>query len=112
MPFGTITAQTKAYEPRSEGTYTLSTVTFGQPDNSFVIRPASPKTDVRRMAVSRIHQKDIVIGGETERITATVTVNVVVPQSGFTAEELDSSVSDIAEFLNAGTITRILLGEQ
>jgi len=111
MPFGTITAQTQTYDPRSPGIYTRTSVGLGQPDNSFVIRPASSKADPLRASVSRVIQKDVVVGGSTVRKTATVTVSCVVPSADFTSTEVDSLVADISEFITATSITRILQGE-
>jgi hypothetical protein len=110
MPFGNITAQTITYEPRSPGIYTRSSVTFGQPDNSFVVRGA-PKGDPLRASVSRVLQKDVTIGGQTVRKTATVTLSIVTPSSDFTATELDSLASDISEFITSATASRLLQGE-
>lgn len=111
MPFGQITAQTLTYDPRDDGHYVRSSVSFGNPDNSFVIRAAQPKADPLRASISRVLQKDVTVSGVTTRKTATVTLSIVAPSADFTATELDSMTSDISEFLTSATISRILMGE-
>lgn len=112
MPFGNITAQTLTYEPRSTGKYTRSTVTFGQPDNSFIIRGAnSLQTDPLRASVSRVLQKDVTLGSASARKTATVTLSFVAPPSDFTPAELDSLATDLSEFITSSTVSRIFMGE-
>ncbi|UHM27593.1 MAG: hypothetical protein SaLV5_gp2 [Sanya levivirus 5] len=112
MPFGTITAQAQNYEPRDDGHYVRSTVVFGAPDNSFVVRGASnPKADPIRASVSRVLQKDVVINGTTVRKTATMTISIVAPSVDFTANELDSLGQDLSDFLTPVTISRLLMGE-
>jgi len=110
MPFGTITAQTLTYDPRSPGTYTRTTVGFGQPDNSFIVRGASVNNGVYRASVSKILQKDVTVNGSTVRRTSTFTSSWVTT-ADFTAAEIDSQASDVAEFLTSTTITRINQGE-
>lgn len=109
--FGNITAQTLVYEPRREGTYVRSSVTFGQPDNSFVIRGAAPKAEPLRCSVSRVLQKDVTVGGATVRKSATVTLSFVSPSSDFTPTELDSLVADLNEFITPVNVSRLLMGE-
>lgn len=111
MPYGTISSQTVDYAPRSPGTYTKSTLAFGQPDNSFVVRAANPKSEPLRAAVSRVLQKDIVVGANTSRKTATVTLSIVIPSADFTAAEVDSMATDISNFLTTDTVTRMFMGE-
>lgn len=111
MPYGTITAQTLAYEARSEGRYVRSTVGFGNPDNSFVVRGATPKADPLRASVSRVLQKDVILGGNTVRKSATVTLSIVTPSADFTASEIDSLVADISEFITPSIASRLLMGE-
>lgn len=110
MPFGTITSQTVDYVPRVPGKYTKSTLAFGDPDNSFVVRGAS-SGDPLRASVSRILQKDVEFGGDTIRKTATVTMSIVTPASGFTAAEIDSMVLDLSTYTTSDMITRLLMGE-
>lgn len=110
MPFGTITSQSLTYQPRAEGMYVLSTLSFSDPSNHFLMRGAS-KTDPLRASVSRVLQKDIVVGGETKRISCTVTLSVVTPSSGFTPAEIDSAATDLSTFITTDTISRLLTGE-
>lgn len=112
MPFGTITSNSLNYEPRDEGHYVLSTLGFGDPDNSFVVRGATPKADPLRCSVSRVLQKDVVVGSSTVRKTATVTLSVVVPSSSFTATEIDNLAADISNFITATVASRLLMGEK
>lgn len=111
MPFGTITAQTLTYAPRSDGRYTRSSTTFGQPDNSFVVRGNTTSGEVGRASVSRVLQKDVIVGGATVRKSATVTVSIVTPNSDFTPAEIDSLLTDISEFVTTDTVSRLLMGE-
>lgn len=113
MPFGNIIAQGVTYEPRSVGKYTRSTVAFGQPDDSFIIRGANALSgaDVLRSSASRILQKDITEAGLIVRRTMTFTGSIVVPVVGFTAEDIDRLATDIAEFFTVNTITRMLMGD-
>lgn len=112
MPYGNITAQTLIYEPRSAGKYTRSTVAFGQPDNSFVVRGANALSlDPLRASVSRVLQKDVTVNGAVVRKTATVTLSIVAPPADFTAAEIDSLVADLSEFISTTTVTRLLMGE-
>lgn len=111
MPYGTISSQSVDYAPRSPGSYVKSTNSFGQPDNSFVIRAATPKSDPLRASVSRILQKDVVVGSDTKRKTATVTLSIVVPSADFTATEIDSMALDLSNFISTDTITRLFMGE-
>lgn len=111
MPFGTITAQTQNYEAREPGRYVRSSVSFGQPDNSFIVRGAASRAEPLRASVSRVLQKDVVVGGNTVRKTATVTLSIVTPSADFTAAEIDSMVADMSEFLTVNTTTRLLMGE-
>jgi len=110
MPFGTITSQTVDYAPRVQGKYTKSTLAFGDPDNSFVVRGASPG-DPLRASISRVLQKDVVVSGDTFRKTATVTISIVTPASGFTAAEIDSMILDLSTFATTDTLTRLMMGE-
>lgn len=113
MPFGVITVNTKSFEPRTPGNYSLSTVTFGQPANEFQIRGATiGKDGLLRASVSRILEKDVTVAGATVRKRALVVTNIIVPSSDFTAAELDTMLSDSSEFITGPTLTRVLQGEQ
>lgn len=112
MPFGNITANTKIYEPRTPGTYVLSTVTFGQPSNEFRIRGASLSKDgLMRASVIRVLQKDVIVGSASVRKESSVGLNIVVPSADFTAAEIDTLCGDISEFLTVATVTRLMQGE-
>lgn len=112
MPFGTITVNTKSYDPRSPGIYSLSTVAFGDPQNEFRIRGASSsKDELLRGSVTRILEKDVVVGSDTARKQCAVTLTIAVPYKGYTGSDVDALASDISEFLTPGVITRLLQGE-
>lgn len=112
MPFGSITSGTTTFEPRDLGTYTKSTLSFGDPDDSFLIRGATKTADPLRASVSRVFQKDVTVGGQTVRKTCTVTLSVVCPPSDFTPTEIDNLAGDISTFITASTVTRLLMGER
>lgn len=113
MPFGTITAQTKSFEPRKPGYYVESTVTFGAPTNEFRLRStgSADANGILRSSITRVLEKDITVGATTSRKAIVVTLNVASPVSGFTAAEADSLATDISEFVTAATVTRLLSGE-
>lgn len=111
MPFGNIIAQALTYAPRGVGTYIRSTLGFGDPNNAFIVRGANRSSDPLRASVSRVLQKDVVIGNETVRKSATVTLSIVTPSTGFTATEMDSLATDLSEFITAETVTRLFMGE-
>lgn len=110
MSFTSLTAQTRTYEPTAAGIYVLSTLSFGDPDDSIVVRAASQSGEPRRFSVSRVLQKDVTVAGDTLRKTATVTNSVVVPSLGFTATDLRGMVLDLADVLSTSNITDILFG--
>ena len=113
MPFGTITAQTVTYEPRTPGLYSKSGLAFTDPANEFRIRGGSAgKGGNTSATVTRVQQKDITVGSGSERRSATVSLQIQAPTAGgFSAADLDSMASDIAEFLTSATISRLLQGE-
>lgn len=112
MPFGNITVNTKTFEPRQPGTYTLNTVTFGQPSNEFRIRGATPSKDgLLRTSVTRVLERDVVVGSSTVRKQCVVTLSVASPVADFTGSEIDGLASDISEFITASTISRLMQGE-
>lgn len=113
MPFGTITAQTKSYEPRKPGFYVLNTVAFGSPTDEFRIRStgAPDQNGVLRASITRVLEKNVTVGATTERKALVVTLNIASPVSGFTAAEVDSLAADISEFVSTTTVTRMLSGE-
>lgn len=112
MPFGTITVNTKSYEPRTPGTYVLSTVNFGQPTNEFRLRGAAISKDgLLRASITRVLEKDVVVGSDTVRKQALVTLSITSPTSDFTSSDLDALISDQSEFATGATLSRLLQGE-
>lgn len=112
MPFGTITVNSKTFEPRSPGYYSLDTVVFGQPSNEIRIRGAGKSSDkLLRCSITRVLEKDVVVGSDTVRKQATVVLSITTPASDFTGTEMDTLASDISEFVTASTVSRMLQGE-
>lgn len=112
MPFGSITVNSKTFEPRIPGVYALSTVAFGEPSNELRIRGAALSKDkVLRASITRVLEKDIGTGSDVVRKQCIVTTSVAVPVSGFSAAELDVLMSDISEFATGTSLSRILQGE-
>lgn len=113
MPFGSITVNTKTYEPRQPGFYSLSTAVFGDPLNEFRVRGASSssKDGILRSSVTRVFEKDVTVGSDTMRKQCVVTISIASPTAGFTGAEIDGLASDISEFLTASTISRLMQGE-
>jgi len=112
MPFGTITSGANSFEPRSPGIYSLSTVVFTDPKNEFRIRGASASGKTRTTSVQRFVEKDITVAGVTTRLGNSVNLQVSIPEmSTLTATEVDALATDIATFLTAATISRLLQGE-
>lgn len=112
MPFGSITVNTKTFDPRTPGTYSRSTVVFGQPSDEFRIRGASSGKDgILRASITRLLEKDVVLPSGTVRRQAVVTLSITTPSTDYTGTELDGLASDISEFATATTISRLLQGE-
>jgi hypothetical protein len=112
MPFGEFTVNTKTFQPREPGTYSNSTVAFGQPEDELRTRGAvSSKDGILRASVTRLLEKDVVVGGDSVRKQLVVSTSISVPNSGFTAAEVDDLLSDISEFATGSTVTRLLQGE-
>lgn len=112
MPFGTITSQTKTYEPRSPGVYSESTVAFGSPTNEYRVNGATRGRDnLLRSSVVRVLEKDYTSGGVTERKRLIVSLSITSPSVAFTAAEIDSLAEDISVFLTASVVTRLMQGE-
>jgi len=113
MPFGDISVNSKTFNPRQPGTYVKSTVTFGDPTDEFRLRGgSSPSKDgLIRLSVSRVFEKDVTVASVTSRKGAIATLSIAIPNSGFTASEMDVLASDISEFVSATTLTRLLQGE-
>lgn len=111
MPFGALTLNTATYNPRKDGVYVLSTVTFGDPSNELRIYPAlkPDKNGALRATIVRVTEKE---DAEDKRFPALVTVSVAIPDNGlFTAADVDGMLDDISDFVTTDTITRVLQGE-
>lgn len=112
MAFNTITVGARTYNSIGLGEYSLSTLTFGSPQDRFKISPArkSGKDGPVQFSVTRVIEKDITVGTVVTRKRASVTVQFSYPD-GFTAVEGDSYLNDIDSFLDVSNINRLLLGE-
>lgn len=111
MPFGDITANTKVFQPRDPGVYSLSTLTFGNPKNEFRIRGASKGKDGSyRGTITRLVEKDVTINGTVVTKSLVVTLSIT-SSTDFTAAEIDTAVSDIDVFSTTTNLTRLLAGE-
>jgi len=114
MAFNTITLGSRIFNSIGTGTYNLSTSVFGNVMNAFRIVPGKKagKTGPTSFSVTRLIEKDITIDGNTTptRKKLSVSLQAVVPD-GFTATDIDTATDDIASFLTAETVNRILLGE-
>jgi len=115
MPYGTITGSIsgQTFEPRSPGVYALSTLTFADPQNEFRITGASVKRDGSLSgSITRVLQKDVVVGNSSVRKGGFVTLNVSIPNDGsITAEEVDTLTADISLFVTSGNMSRLLQRE-
>lgn len=112
MPFGSITVNSKTFEPRQPGVYSLSTVTFGQPGNELRCTGGKLSKDgFIRGSISRLIEKDVTVGGATVRKQMVLTCSWSVPPSDFTAAEMDGALSDISEFATTSTLSRLNQGE-
>jgi len=112
MPFGNITVNTKTYEPRTPGTYSLSTTVFGQPLNEFRVRGAQKSKDkLLRSSVTRVYEKDVTVGTVVTRKQSVVTLNITTPDADFSGADIDNLTSDISEFLTATIVSRLMQGE-
>lgn len=112
MAFNSVTIGASVFNSIGNGLYQLSTVAFGAAGNMVKITGGkrSSKTAPTSASVSRHLEKDIVTSGVTERRKCSVVLQLSVPE-GFTTTEVDGLVSDINTFVDATTLTRILMGE-
>lgn len=111
MPYGDITVNSKTFQPRDPGVYSLSTLTFGNPRNEFRIRGGTKGKDGSfRGSITRLYEKEVTVNGTITVPQAIVTVSITAP-TAFTASELDVMTSDIDVFLTSAIITRLLAGE-
>jgi hypothetical protein len=113
MPFGSIVVNSKTFTPQGEGRYGLSTLSFGDPANYLSVKGGQLTKDksAYSAAVSRTLQKDVTIGSNTSRLSASVQLVISVPKQGFTSTEIDVLASDLSEFLTSSVLDRILSGE-
>jgi len=114
MPFGSQTLNSVVYDPRKDGLYVSSAVAFGGPTNELRVRGSSTpdKNDRIRASVTRVLEKDVVIGTATVRKPLVVSLSILVdPSSTFTSTEIDNMVSDINSFITAAVATRLMQGE-
>lgn len=111
MPYGNITAQTKVYQPRSPGIYSLTGVSFDQPSDEFRLKGAT-KGATRTASVTRVVQKDVTVGSDVSRLGMSVSLQIQIPSNAaFTSSMVDSAAVDISEFLTPETVSRLLQGE-
>lgn len=111
MSFGTIVTTTKTFNQRSEGIYADSTVSFGSPANELRIRPNTSKK-APSVSVTRYKQVDYVASAtSTLRIAGSVSLQIQVPEAGFTLADIDVMVAEISEFVSAASVSRMLQGE-
>lgn len=110
MPFGSITTNSKTFNETQPGYYQLSTLAFGDPDNSIVVRGAVKGAPLPRVSVTRSLGKNLTIDGKTVPAKAAATFSFVVPPNGFTAAELATLRADLDGFLTEGNISAMLLG--
>lgn len=114
MSFGTITVGTKTYQERQPGTYVDSTLTFASPNSDIRTKGASPKNKVNPLTASVLRrlEKDVTVGAAIVRKSSTIQVVLSAPQDAtFTNAEIAAMVTDLATFLTAANISRLLQGE-
>lgn len=114
MPYGTISSQSLDYTPRNTGVYSLSTTDFSSPQNEYRMRGGVIRKDKSIGAgVTRVLQKDLVVGETTKRLQAVVSLSITVPSTGgFSPSELDGLALDLSNFVTADTVSRLLQGEE
>lgn len=117
MAFGTLTIGTATFNSVGPGEYMKSTVGFGQPADMVKLTPgkkANQKAPVSA-AITRIIDLDVQIPGaptgalERKRMSASLQVNI--PDGGFTTASLDAAVNDLSTLITPEFLTRLLLGE-
>lgn len=111
MPYGDITVNSKTFQPRDPGVYSLSTLTFGNPKNEFRIRGGiKGKDGAFRGSLTRLYEKEVPVNGTINVEQAIITLSITA-RTAFTASELQVMASDINAFLSAPILTRLLAGE-
>jgi hypothetical protein len=112
MAFSSIVSGTDTYEPRDEGVYSLSTLTFADPAQEIKLRGATRNRDGSLSgSISFVMEKDVTVNGSTVRKAMRI---IVQPQTttDFTAAELLSGITAIRNFAStAGYLDRFLQGE-
>jgi len=114
MPFGTITSNSKTFEPRNPGVYSESSTDFASPQNEYRLRGGSTRKDKSLTAgVTRVMQKDVSVGVLTTRQQAIVSLSITIPGGpAFTPADIDSMALDISNFIAPDTVSRLLQGEE
>lgn len=114
MSFHPITAGTFTFNQSGvPGRYALSTLAFGDPENSFRISGGTlnRKTGFTNATISRIFELDVTVLGVISRKKCTISLAMQVPQ-GISATVVDSLVENISEFVTVSNLNRLLNGEQ
>lgn len=100
----------RTYNQTGAGLYTLATVTFGGPSDWFKIAPGrQTKGGLVNMSITRGREKDITIGGLSQRSRLLLIKQFQVEQ-GWTSAEMDACASDMSEFLTPERIDYFMLG--
>lgn len=114
MPFAPISLTVPSaatFNAAGTGKYSLSTVTFGQPGNWFLINGAKrSKSGLTTAQVSRTIEKDVVVGSSTVRRKCNIRLQIEVAD-GFTTAEIDNALRQIDEFVSVANLERVLAGE-
>jgi hypothetical protein len=113
MPYSTLTAQTLTYAERQPGDYALSTLTFANPANYIRIRPGAVRKDgIHTLGFTRVLEKDVTVGDDVVRKSASIIVNILQPGDGsFTAAELDSLMADLNEVITVARLDEVAQGK-
>lgn len=113
MPYSTLTAQTLTYSERNPGDYMLGTLTFSDPADYIRIRPGAVRKDgVHTMGFTRVLEKDVTVGDDVVRKSASIVINILQPGDGsFTAAELDSMLADLNEVATATRLNEVAQGK-
>jgi hypothetical protein len=112
MPYNTLTGNSKTFNETQLGTYVLSTVLFGDPQNYIKLRPGKVRNDgLIAVGATRVMEKDVLVNGTDEtRVSCIQTTNFLVYPEGFTTSEIISLQTDTAAILTAARIGEMLMG--
>lgn len=112
MPFGQLTLNGATYDPRKDGTYILSTVTFPNPARMLVLSPVSVlKSGDTRLSIAYIHEKDVATPSGAI-IRKSMNYRTLIDFSvDFTPAEIDAAGTCVSDFLTAATASRMVQGE-